>query len=361
MKTAPFERIRRFAAHAARRRRQQSALRADAGLARVEEQEQPRSVGDLPLARAQARLPEERRLLIARNARNGDRMPADAYLAHARVAVSDLGQDPARNGERAQQLLVPRHRMNVEQHGAGGVRDVGDERTVFREFVDQITVDRSRTQLAFAEERAHGGNMLKIPYDLACGKVRVRNKPRARPHELFRLRVERGAPCARTAALPADDGADRLARLPIPHDDRLALVGDPDARHVLRPRDPHTVVDDVCGFIIDLVRVLFHPTRTRKRQPDRLLRAVNEPLRLQIVHKCAHARRTRVEYDNIFHRFPPLRRAALRHFSAMRRGAESDTPTSGTAVPILQICPFRKRRCRPVTEKTPQKYGVSFG
>ena len=272
----------------------------------MKEEEQSRSVGGFPLARVQARLSEERRLLIARRPGDRDDRPAAAQLPHLRIRIAYLGKDGARNGKAAQEIFVPRHRMDVEEHGAGGVRDVRYKGTPLRQLEDEIAVDRAGAKLPFAKELSDERNMLKIPDDLARRKIGVRHQSRALAHQSFGLLVERGAPVARAAALPADGGADGLARFAVPHDDCFALIGYADPRNVFCSRKTQAVVEHIRAFEVYFVRILFHPSRAREALPDFLLRAVNERFFPDIVHECAHACRARVESDHIFHPVPPL-------------------------------------------------------
>ena len=93
-----------------------------------------------------------------------------------------------------------------------------------------------------------------------------------RVHEFHRLLVQRLAPRRRTAALPADGGTHRIARDAVPQDDRLALVGDADARELVS-RKARAGVEDVRRLEVDLVGVLLHPAGMREVLPHLLLRA----------------------------------------------------------------------------------------
>ena len=94
----------------------------------VEQQEVAGAVRVLGLAHREAGLAEERRLLVAEVAGDGDaldrrRAAASPYTC---ARALDLGEHRPRHADGVEQLLVPVLGRQVHQHRAAGVGDVGD-------------------------------------------------------------------------------------------------------------------------------------------------------------------------------------------------------------------------------------------
>ena len=98
-------------------------------LADVREDERPGAVGRLHLAGREAALAEERRLLVAGDAgeRHG-RAEQRSPRRRRRQEGTTVGRIDAVDGEELEQLVVPGPRLEVEQHRARRVREVGDVR-----------------------------------------------------------------------------------------------------------------------------------------------------------------------------------------------------------------------------------------
>ena len=95
------------------------AVAADAGrLARVHEQEAARAVGILGLAGGEAALTEQRGLLVARRARDGNFHALDVAGAEVAAARADVRQHAARDAQDLQERLVPVEAADVKEHGA---------------------------------------------------------------------------------------------------------------------------------------------------------------------------------------------------------------------------------------------------
>ena len=95
------------------------AVAADAGrLARVHEQEAARAVGILGLAGGEAALAEQRGLLVARRARDGNFHALDVAGAEVAAARADVRQHAARDAQDLQERLVPVEAADVKEHGA---------------------------------------------------------------------------------------------------------------------------------------------------------------------------------------------------------------------------------------------------
>ena len=184
-----------------------------------------------------AHLPEERRLLVAGDA--GDRESADAQRARdasrtPRSMPAPPAAGSAGTSKQRQQFVVPRQRLDVEEHRARRVADVGDVPLSAGQLPDEPGVDRAERQLARRGAGAGAGHVVENPADLAAREVGVDEQPgllldqRPGAVRLQPLAEVRGPPI-----LPDDGVVDRLAGLAIPDDGRLALVGDADGGDVL--------------------------------------------------------------------------------------------------------------------------------
>ncbi len=89
--------------------REEPVLRDHELPGRVEHEEGSGAVGALHLAGREARLPDERRLLITRDAADGQRLAKHARVDLAEVAgaIADFGQTGTRDVEQLAQRLVP--------------------------------------------------------------------------------------------------------------------------------------------------------------------------------------------------------------------------------------------------------------
>src|SRR5205085_10830648 len=70
-------------------------------------------------------------------------------------------------------------------------------------------------------------------------------------------------------ALPNDRRVDRATRRPLPHDGRLALIGDPDGGELMRgePGAGEGLAPDGDGFREDLLGIVFDLSRLRLGLP----------------------------------------------------------------------------------------------
>ena len=120
----------------------------------------------------------------------------------------------ARDAEQGQKFVVPIERVNIEEHGAGGVGAVGDVHFPPVSFhTSQVsTVPNSSSPLRALPRPLH---VVENPFDLARGKIGVGDQP------VF-LIISDAPPFhfddgRRPTALPDDRVTDGFARLPIPY------------------------------------------------------------------------------------------------------------------------------------------------
>ena len=202
-------------------------------------------------------------MLVARHGRHGNG-PAQ----NLRPEVSDhlrrvhhLRQHRAGNVQHAQQLVVPLLGVKVKEHRAAGVGRVGHVRTPLHQMPGQEAVHRAEAQLALLRALAQV-QRIQQPRQLRPAEVGVRHKARLFPdgfamplaHQL--LHIGRGA-----AALPHDGVVHAAARVLLPQQGGLALVGDADGRDVAHVHLAH-LHGLLQGFHLgaeDVVRVVLHP------------------------------------------------------------------------------------------------------
>ena len=207
-------------------RGQQPVLGADDLLAGVEQQEIACAVSVLGLAGVQAHLSDHRRLLIAEDA--GQRhLPADRSVV-AGDAVGrrvrrrrDVRQHLPRNVEERQQFVVPVQRLQVHQHGAAGVGDVGDVHPAARpagQIPQHPGVGGAEDRVAVLGVAAHPVDVLQDPLHLAAGEVGGRRQPGLAPdHVAAAVTVQRRGDAVGAGVLPHDRVVVGPAGVPVPH------------------------------------------------------------------------------------------------------------------------------------------------
>ena len=152
--------------------------------------------------------------------------------------------------------------MDVKEHGAGGVGDVGGVDGPASELPQQPGVHRAEQNLPPAGLFPGPLHMVEHPLDLGGGEVRVGNQASGGtdmllqavgPQPVHQLR--------RAAALPDDGVVDGPPGGPVPQNGGLTLVGDADGGDLRRvyPR----LGDDLHHYPVlggpDLHGVMLHP------------------------------------------------------------------------------------------------------
>ena len=272
---AAFQRVFRAVADAPRDRREQIVLRGDGLGAGVHQHEAAGAVGVLHHAGPRASLAEERRLLVARDARDGNRRAEMRCLAIDLGGRAHLRQHGARNAEEREQVVVPVAGVDVEEHGARGVARVGDVNAPAGELPDKPRVNRAERQLAALGPRLRAGDVIQQPLEFRAGEIRVQHKSRLAADERgLAGALELVAGGGGAAVLPDDGVGDGPARGALPHDGRLALVGDTDGGDVI---GGEAGLEDGVGSDVglrgpDFVGVVLHPAGLGKNLPKLLLR-----------------------------------------------------------------------------------------
>ena len=231
------------------------------GLSDVEQDERARAVGVLRHSRHDTGLAEQRRLLIACHAADGETAgDAGSRRRHADASARrhDGRQGADRNVQERTQLGVPRSRADVAQHRAAGVADIGGEHLAAGQLPDQPGVDRADGQIVVDRDVT----ICQEPFGLRSREVRVEHQPGPLPNEIeMARRSEFVAPLCGATVLPDDGVAVGRTGRSVPGEHRFALVRDSDGRHCVDPDVTDHVVQGDAGGGPDLVGIVFDPTR----------------------------------------------------------------------------------------------------
>ena len=172
--------------------------------------------------------------------------------------------------KKPEQLVVPVQRLEVHQHRAAGVGDVGDVRAAVLaagEVPDQPRVGGAEDRVALLGRLADPVDVLEDPLDLAAGEVGRRGQARLAPDDVaLALTVEGAGDPVGAGVLPDDRVVVGPAGVPVPDDRGLALVGDAQ-RGQVAAREPLVVqggLDHRGGALPDLDRVVLDPARLRQ-------------------------------------------------------------------------------------------------
>ena len=238
--------------------------------------EAARAVGVLGHAGLQAHLSEERGLLVARDARNGHFAEAEGGGRDADDAARRFHGGEHRHGhaEECQQFLVPRQRVDVEQHRPRRVAHVGDVFAPARELPHEPRVDGAKRQSSDGGTFACAGHVVEQPADLAGREVRIDQQAGLLLHQWARsVRLQALAERRRPSVLPDDGVVNGFAGVAVPHHGGLALIRDADGGDVrgAEPRASEGFDRHADLRRPDLARVVFHPAGLREDLRELLL------------------------------------------------------------------------------------------
>ncbi len=194
----------------------------------------------------------------------GRSVPRWRARSHAEVAGgrTDLTEQRTRHLQKVQQPGVPRRRRQPHEQGPGGVGGIGGVHRAVGQAGDQPGVDRSHRQLPRFRPPPQLRPLAQEPRDLRPREVGIGHQPRAATQLGFVARLaELAAQRRRAPVLPDDRPVHRLQRLPVPEDDRLPLVGDPEGPHLGARGRFQSLARHLPGHLPDLERVVLHPTR----------------------------------------------------------------------------------------------------
>ena len=255
---------------------QQAVLGADELLAGVQQQEVAGAVGVLGLARREAHLPDHGRVLVAEDAGDRDLALPDAAPGALRAAEEvrvrgrpDLGQHLRRHAEDLEQLGVPREGLEVHQHRARGVGDVGQVDAALGaagHVPQQPGVHRAEDDVARLGRLADPVDLVEDPLELAAREVGRRRQPGTFADQVgVAVPLQRGGDRVGPGVLPDDRVVAGPARPAVPHDGGLALVRDAHGGQVGRVglRAAQGLLGHRPRALPDLVRVVLDPARAR--------------------------------------------------------------------------------------------------
>ena len=135
-----------------------------------------RAVGHLARAGLETHLPDQRSVRVAQYTGNLDgvgEQPLAGGLAIDGVAGFELRHYGAWNVEQLQQVVVPLHGVDVEQHGARGIGIVGSVYTSACQLPDEPRLDGSHQQFAVLGLLAGTLYVVEQPLDARCREVGV--------------------------------------------------------------------------------------------------------------------------------------------------------------------------------------------
>ena len=236
----------------------------------VGEHEGAGAVGDLGVARREAGLAEEGRLLVAGDARHRHAVGQHPQpLRHAvdLRAHADLRQHLGRDPEEVEELRVPAQGAQVHEQRAAGVGRIGDVGLPAGEPPGEEGVDGPEGDLPLRGPAADPLLVVEEPAELGGREVGVEHEPGALADPglaagvLEPLALRRGA-----AVLPDDGPGERGVAAPAPERHRLPLVGDAHRGHVA-PGDAgagERPAQRGDGRVPDLLEVVLDPARLRE-------------------------------------------------------------------------------------------------
>ncbi len=173
--------------------------------------------------------------------------------------VVHLRQHRVRDGEQAQQFIVPGAGVDIEELGPAGVGRVGCVHAAAGEAPQKKTVDRAEGQLACLRGGAGALHVIEDPAELGGGKIGIDQQAGARADQPLGALFAQAIADARGAAiLPYDGVMDGFSARAIPDNDRFALVGNADGGDGI-----FFALDSLAGgrqrVAPDIFGIVFHP------------------------------------------------------------------------------------------------------
>ena len=246
---------------------QQSALARNGLGASVEQHEAAGAVGVLGLARAEARLPEEGRLLVAQVACHRHASQGALGRAIDGAGGNDLRQHGARHAHDPQDFIVPVERGQVHEHRAAGIGDVSHMHAAVGaagQVPNDPGVNVAKDGIALLGRLANARHIVQDPAHLGAGEIGRQGQTNMGAEAILpTVCGPHVAQIGRARVLPDNGIVVRFASAAIPHDGGLALIGDAnrgDVGHVnvaLRQR----ALDHFIRARPDLHRIMLNPPR----------------------------------------------------------------------------------------------------
>ena len=234
------------------------------GISRMRQEETACAICIFCLTAAEASLPEESRLLVSCDTRNGNGRSHNVRLSHILAAALDGGQHGAGDIKQAQNVLIPVAGVNIAEHGAGGIRTIGHKGTTFGQLPDEPRIHCSKEKISRLGTLTSARHVIQDPLDLGTRKIRIKTQAGAASDQLC---VTRGlqllADRRGTTTLPDDGVAYGSSRMAIPHNGCLALVGHADGGNFVRVDAGAGDAFGQSGILvsIDGHRIMLDPSR----------------------------------------------------------------------------------------------------
>ena len=250
----------------------------------MQQQEAPGAIGRLGHPRFKTRLPDHRRLLVPGNPGNRDRPAQHPGRPEHPGTVAHLRQHRGRHPKQRQHRRVPGAGTDVVQHRPAGIGGIRPVHPPLGQPPQQPGIDSPERQPPGLGIRPRARHIIQDPGDLGGAEIRVQQQPGAGRHRrLMPRRAQAGTHRRRPPVLPDDRPMHRPPGHAVPHQRRLALVGDPDPRHIggRRPCQRHRLAqhrqrvgEQILGLMLDpaAIRKMLRqlpPCRRHRRQARR--------------------------------------------------------------------------------------------
>ena len=277
-----FESILDFSVRAPRDGRHKAVFRLVDFRAGVHQHEAARAVCIFRHARLEAVLPEKRRLLVSRRARDGHRTADDLRvgLSVNLAGRANLRQHRRGNRQIAKQLLVPFQFINIIHQRTGRVRIIRHVDPAARQLPDQPAVDGAEEKIPLLRRRPRAIHIVQNPFDFRAGEIRVDDQPGLVVKLVGKpLTLQILADVRRLPRLPDNRVIDGPPGVLVPNHRRLALVRNADGGKTacsqirLFERLPH----DRDHRAPDFLGVVLNPARFGEMLRELLLRDADDP------------------------------------------------------------------------------------
>ena len=154
--------------------------------------------------------------------------------------------------------------VDVVEHGAAGVADIGDMQAASRQTPNEKTVYRTKSEFAIFSALANTGNVVENPGHFCARKISIRYQAGFVYNGFIEaLGLELVAERCSTAILPNNGVVDGFAGFTIPDDSGFALVGDTDSGYVVGGQvlGCQGILGNLQLSLPDGIGVVFHPAR----------------------------------------------------------------------------------------------------
>ena len=243
----------------------------------VHQHEAAGAIGVFGLTGLETGLAKQGALLVTRHPADGQFMAQPLRLGAAKVTGRGmhLGQHRFGNIQQLEQLVVPLVAVDVEQHGAGRVADIGGMHRAAGELPHQPAVHRAKGQFTACRHVAGTRHVVQNPLQFGGRKIGINQEPG------FLLHQGRCTRFAQTQALglgasvlPNNGVVNGLAGIAPPDHRGFALVGDAQRRHLGRADAGLLQGLAGCSELAgpDFLRVVLDPARVWVDLPKLLLR-----------------------------------------------------------------------------------------